>query len=87
MKNEFEQFKNMAKENNAIESYVHGKEFIAVFLPPFSSAQGFQIQLEELSYDATDEGQNLANFVYDGAVIEMQFDEEQNYCFVHLIPE
>jgi hypothetical protein len=85
MNTQKEQFSELAKTNGAKESYFTKHEMIAVFLPPFSNAQSFQIELEELLYNASDEGETLANIIYDGAIVDMVIDEDHEYCEIVLI--
>lgn len=79
------QFKELAINTNAQKVYFTKHELIAVFLSPFSNAQDFKIKLEELIYSATDEGETLANLIYDGAIIDLIFDEDHEFCEIVVI--
>lgn len=84
--NTFLEFCTLAFKHNAKTTKRTEAEYIAVFYPPFSNAQNLMIELEELLYNATDEGETLANLVYDGAIIDMVFDEMHEFCEIVFIP-
>lgn len=80
------QFQEAANKAGAAKVYFTKHELVAVFYPPFSKAENFAVDLKEKKFDATDEGDTLENLIYDGAIIDLVFDEDHVYCEVVVIP-